>query len=311
MIARAPHFYVVGAPRCGTTAICSYLASHPRICFSRPKEPHYFSDDFPGLGFGGGIDRYKERCFSHCRTGESVLGEGSTWYIYSRVAARRIMSEAPDARFVVMLRNPLELLPSLHAQLLRSYDESERDLRRAWELQEQRAAGRALPPGCREPAMLQYRELIRLGGHLERLLEAVPAGRVLPLLLDDLARDSRATYLEVLGFLGLEDDGRSDFARLNPRRRHRSRLVGRLVKRPPRSLERAVRRAKRALGVESFGLRPLLEELNSAPVDRRRLPEGLPARVAAEVADDVALLGRLLDRDLSGWLEHPVQETER
>jgi hypothetical protein len=40
---RFPDFFVVGAPRCGSTAFCRYLAKHPAICFSRPKEPHYFT----------------------------------------------------------------------------------------------------------------------------------------------------------------------------------------------------------------------------------------------------------------------------
>ena len=38
-----PDFFVVGAPRCGTTAISKYLSDNPNICFSRPKEPHFFS----------------------------------------------------------------------------------------------------------------------------------------------------------------------------------------------------------------------------------------------------------------------------
>jgi Sulfotransferase family len=41
--ARFPDFFLVGAPRCGTTSLSRYLAANPQVCFSRPKEPHYFS----------------------------------------------------------------------------------------------------------------------------------------------------------------------------------------------------------------------------------------------------------------------------
>jgi Sulfotransferase family len=40
---RFPDFFLIGAPRCGTTSLSSYLANNPQVCFSRPKEPHYFS----------------------------------------------------------------------------------------------------------------------------------------------------------------------------------------------------------------------------------------------------------------------------
>ncbi|HEY6366539.1 MAG TPA: hypothetical protein VI585_17280 [Candidatus Binatia bacterium] len=40
---RFPDFFLIGAPRCGTTSLSGYLADNPQVCFSRPKEPHYFS----------------------------------------------------------------------------------------------------------------------------------------------------------------------------------------------------------------------------------------------------------------------------
>ena len=40
---RFPDFFLIGAPRCGTTSLSRYLADNPQVCFSRPKEPHYFS----------------------------------------------------------------------------------------------------------------------------------------------------------------------------------------------------------------------------------------------------------------------------
>ena len=43
-----PDFFIVGAPKCGTTAISEYLRTHPRIFMCKPKEPHYFALDIPG-----------------------------------------------------------------------------------------------------------------------------------------------------------------------------------------------------------------------------------------------------------------------
>ncbi len=43
---KKPNFFIVGAPKCGTTALAAYLKEHPQVFFSDPKEPHYFNDDF-------------------------------------------------------------------------------------------------------------------------------------------------------------------------------------------------------------------------------------------------------------------------
>ncbi len=47
---RRPNFFIVGAPKCGTTAWVRYLEDHPDVYFSPSKEPHYFCTDFPTLG---------------------------------------------------------------------------------------------------------------------------------------------------------------------------------------------------------------------------------------------------------------------
>ena len=42
-----PNFFIVGAPKCGTTALSEYLREHPNAFLCQPKEPHYFATDFP------------------------------------------------------------------------------------------------------------------------------------------------------------------------------------------------------------------------------------------------------------------------
>ena len=152
-----PIFFVIGAPRCGTTAFTAALRAHPGICFSAPKEPHYFSR----LPAGWSPDRLERDYFGvffrECRDPAAMLGEGSVSYIYSDPAIEAIERHLPQARYIAMLRNPLEMIPSYHSRLVYILDEDEPDLARAWALQEARAEGRHIPRRCRDWRMLQYR----------------------------------------------------------------------------------------------------------------------------------------------------------
>jgi hypothetical protein len=105
------------------------------------------------------------------------MAEGSVSYLYDPTAFRRILAFDPEALIVVGLRNPLELLPSYHARLLYTMDEDVAAFDRAWALQERRRQGHDLPRRCREPRLLQYGAVGRLGYHLRHLLEVAGADR--------------------------------------------------------------------------------------------------------------------------------------
>ncbi|WP_040414858.1 sulfotransferase [Desulfococcus multivorans] len=70
-----PDFFIIGAPRCGTTSLSRYLSKHPDICFSRPKEPHYFSTVSQPLTTSHLQRHYLERFFSHHHAGNAAVGE--------------------------------------------------------------------------------------------------------------------------------------------------------------------------------------------------------------------------------------------
>ncbi|NJO14781.1 MAG: sulfotransferase [Thioploca sp.] len=55
---KKPNFFIVGAPKCGTTALSEYLSSHPNVFMSYPKEPHYFSTDMPNKRSSSSLEDY-------------------------------------------------------------------------------------------------------------------------------------------------------------------------------------------------------------------------------------------------------------
>jgi hypothetical protein len=298
---RVPDFFIIGAPKCGTNALYSYLKEHPQVYMPDLKEPQYFSRDFPDLAQVDSQDAY-ERLFAPAPAG-AVLGEASVWYLYSDAAVPAIREANPAARFIAILRNPIDAAHSLHTQFLRSLKESEDDFETAWNLQEERRHGRKLPRYCPEPRCVQYQEAHSFGLQVQRLMERVPADQLKVLIFEEFFADVRRGYSELLEFLGLEPDGRQEFAVANESRAARSRTLMRFLDGVTAALPGdlvAYRRALRALGIQPLRL---LSRHNTVTAARPRLRPEIRQAVARSLVEDVRRLESILDRSLACWAD--------
>lgn len=286
---KRPNFFIIGAPKCGTTSLASWLAQHPQVFMSPRKEPHHFNTDMRNVVTPSRLAY--EKLFDRVTGRHIAVGEASTWYLYSEHAVPRIRDYSPKARFVVCLRNPVEMAPALHEQCWYIGDEHVADFRAAWELREQRQQGRAVSRWCREPRQLSYGRACLLGAMVARLLKRVGRERVCVLFVDDLKRDPRAEYLRVLGFLGVPDDGRVEFPVQNAAKEPRSPLLQRIAWLGQRFKER--------MGItRSFGL----VRMNTRVRSRNPLGEAMQQELREYFRRDIDTLGSLLSRDLSAWL---------
>ena len=298
---RRPNFFLVGAPKSGTTALAHYLSEHPQIFVSNPKEPYYFADDFHGLP-GPKTEREYLDLFSRADEGCVALGEATTVYLYSSAAANRIKDFAPNARILVMLRNPLEIAAAYHAEHLYSLSENEPDFETAWRLRDARARGEALPPLVMEPKLIQYRDVAMLGEQMERLYRVFDREQVRVIVFDDFVADTAAAYAATVEFLGAPPDGRSDFPVVNERKQVRLAPLARLLNRPPPVVSRMIQRAKRASGLEGVGLLDFARRFNTVPRDKGVLPVALREEMIEVFREDVERLSSTVGRDLSHWL---------
>ncbi len=298
--------FLAGAPRCGTTAMSKYLAAHPACCFSRPKETHFLLGASARTPTAVLRDRYLKAHFTHLEPGHEILGDGSVSYLYAPEALERALEMFPAARFLILLRNPPELVYSYHQRLVFMTEEPVTDFEQAWALREARRGGRNVPRRCRDPRMLQYDEIGRLGMQLERLFRITGRDRCFVALHDDLVSDPLATYRSVLDFLGLEYDGRTEFPRRNKHNAFKSPflqqlLFGKLgVTLTP--LLKAYQRQDLPFPREAIrNLRRRIRKRNTVKVKPAPLPDRLREELAAEFSDDVRYLEELLGRDLSHW----------
>jgi hypothetical protein len=316
---------VVGAPRCGTTSLSTWLGEHPDVCFSRVKEPHFFtqhdltgcSDDELRERVRGG---YLARYFPKWNSSAQVLAEGSVSYLYAPDRMEPILRLWPQAKFVIALRDPMAMLPSLHQRLLYLGDETETDFESAWHLLDDRRQGRNVPRSCIDPRALWYDEIGRLGHYVGRFFEAVGRERCFISVFDDLVRDPADVYGRLLEFTGLPDDGRRDFGAQRQGLGVRSAALQRLLKRPPRAVRGVMAGEKYRHRIRSletseeanplvrfiFRTRRALLNWNMAPVPSKRLSPALRFELRDQFRDDIEHLSHLIGRDLGHWLS--VQE---
>jgi len=296
-----PNFFIVGAPKCGTTALSEYLRSHPNIFMSIPKEPHFFTEDFPRIRYAGGdLDAYLslfDDCYKY-----SAYGEASVYYLYSSVAIKKIIEFNPEAKIIAMLRNPVDLAYSLHSQFLHSRSESIKNFEKAWHSQAARKELKNISRLCLEPKLLQYAQIARLGEQIDRLLSIVPVVQTKIIFFEDFFRSTRDIYEEVLAFLGIQSDGRHEFPKINVNRSHKIGIIGTLTERTPKSVEKITAVIKKRTKIRKFGLLDKIKVLNTVTKPRLALSPELRREMIEEFREDIMLLSHLTNKDLSDWL---------
>jgi hypothetical protein len=296
---RRPDFFIVGAPKGGTTAMYNYLRVHPDLFLPARKELRFFGAD---------LDIRDRRplslaeylaCFDEAGDAARV-GTAYVWYLYSRTAAQEIAEFAPGAQIIAMLRNPVEMLPALHSENLGNGNEEIVDFDAAWEAEADRRAGRRIPPHAHLPQGLWYSEVPRYAEQIERYFEAFGRDRVRVILFEDFRADPATAYRDTLAFLGVADDFRpASFAVMNANRRLRSERLRHFLARPPEAPRRLIHHlVPRPL---RRGLYDWAKGLNVRSVPRRPLSDATRERIRAAFRDEVTRLSDLLERDLSSW----------
>ena len=286
-----PNLFIVGAPKCGTTAWATYLGEHPQVFFSDPKEPGHFQTDFPGTLHSPGEAEY--RALFRDAGAATAIGEGTPRYLFSTVAAANIKAFNPEAKILIFVRDQADYLPSLHNQQLFNGSEVIEDFEIAWRLSPNRVA----PSSAREPRFLDYMAQGRFHEQVMRFVDAFGREQVRVFHFDDWTRDPASIYREILAFLGLDADGRTSFAPVNEAARHRLQRLGRFTQSPPPWAIRASGLVKRLTGGKRPPLVGWIRSLNRAEGYRAGgISDDLAAEIRAVYAEDNRLLEPLIWR---------------
>ncbi|GAB4536633.1 MAG: sulfotransferase [Anaerolineae bacterium] len=294
---RGPDFFIVGAPKCGTTSMNDYLRQHPEIFMPAQKELHFFGTDLNSPVYVREKDKYLAYFSEACD--EKRVGEASVWYLYSRRAAKEIKDFCPSASIIIMLRNPVDMLYSLHSQFLYNGNEDIKDFEAALDAEEDRKRGLRIPKSALLVEGLFYRETAKYVHQVRRYLETFGSENVHIVIYDDFKNDTSKTYRDTLYFLGVDETFKPNFRVINPNKRVRSWALHSFLWRHPE----IVVRLGRALVPRPWYTRFLsaVKRWNLQYKPRPPMNPHLRRRLQLEFAPEVEMLSELLGRDLTYW----------
>ena len=293
-------FFLIGFPKTGTTALASCLAQHPDVCFSAMKEPFYHCTDLPGRRVITHETAYQKQ-FQPDHP-HQLRGEATACYIYSPAALKRIHSRYPQAKIIIMLRNPLELIPSLHANQVRVFDESLTDLADAWHAQAERKAGKNIPKRCREPKFLDYATMAKQAHHIQQVIKYLPSHALLYHFLDDWKANPQDVFNRTCQFLGIStlplppQQRNSALSYTNQKHQTLASMI-RLITQNPTLLRWKTNVGIPDLKTETWMRKKLMQEVKTPP----QLSEALQSEIWNELKADVQQLEQLTQRSLTHW----------
>lgn len=295
---KRPDFFIIGAPKCGTTALIEYLKQHPEVFVPERKELDFFCKDLVFKQYRLTEEQYLS--WFAGANGQKRAGEGSVWYLRSACAAAEIKAFSPAARIIIMLRNPVEVMHALHSQRVYNGNEDIEDFAAALDAEEDRRRGLRLPSRATDVFGCFYRDTVRYASQIERYFKVFGRERVRVILYENFARETGRVYRETCRFLEIDEEFEPSLRVINARKRVRSQTVREFLRRPP---------APARLFLRAMGLRPdrnggykgWLRRLNSTSRSLRPLDPALRERLQREFEPEVRRASELLGRDLNHW----------
>lgn len=283
---KTPNFFIVGAPKCGTTVLHRYLNTHPDIYFAPvAKEPHHYNSDMPGFQWHPSVQSYLRLYDTPEAAVARYRGDASVQYLYSEVAAQGIANDVPDAKILICVRHPVSFIRSYHNQSLVNADEDITDLEDCWNRSGQ------VRSVAREPKMLDYKSVGLFAQQIARYRAHFPDAQIRIIRQEELSANPEAHYRALLNWLELPDDGRTEFGRVHGAISIRNQKLAANLKNPPNWVRSITRSLKRVLRVDSLGIAKKLKKANSAQGYRTQpIGPDLAAKIEAHYAADQAAL---------------------
>lgn len=295
-----PNFFIVGAPKSGTTSLAVYLGEHPEVFMLKGwDEPHFFGGDLPKEYRFKGDEQEYLALFEGAK-GCKRIGEKSTWYLYSKQAAWEIKEYAPESKIIIMLRNPVDMMQSLHAHnLYKGYEDID-NFEEALAAQADREAGRRIPEFIPMVDHLFYTRVPRYTEQVQRFFKVFGRDNVFPVIFEEFKRDTPGIYYQTVKFLDLDPGFTPAFKVWNPRRHARSQSLRDFYRNPPQLLRSKVGRVVLPPTAQRFIIK-FLKKINTEHKPPPPISKALRQELIGEFYEEIKRLSRLTGCDFSQW----------
>ncbi|MFW6124197.1 MAG: sulfotransferase domain-containing protein [Acidobacteriota bacterium] len=301
-LTKLPNLFLVGSGKCGTTTIYDYLNQHPDVIMCSPKEPAYFCKDFhkesdefhkkQKFFFFRNKDDYLE-LFSSAKN-QKVLGEASTLYFLSKVAPRNIYEFNPKAKIIISIRNPVDLLYSVHREYVLRFRENINDFYEALEAEKQRRKGENIPRMIPAPSLLFYSEKVKYSNHIQRYLDLFDKEQVKVIIYEEFKEDNAKVTQDIFRFINVDADINIDFKTHRASRKIKSKFLKNTLASPyisqiPKKIIK---------GKNYYKLRSSFYKVIAKEEPRPQLPPKLKKELMEKYKNEVKKTERLIHRNL-------------
>jgi len=298
-----PNFLVIGAAKSGTSSLYMYLKQHPQIFMSPIKEPHFFSFDSiskntkgPGDTIPQAITDITEysKLFDKAKD-ELAIGEASPTYLYREEAAERIFNLIPSVKLIAILRNPAERAFSAYMHVIRDGREKFNNFSDAMAQEELRINDNWGPIWHYTKGGFYYEQL-------SRYYNLFPSKQIKVFLYEDLINNQQNLLKNIFDFLNIDSDFIPDSSiRYNISGTHKNVLIHSLSHALFNS-PNPIRWLSRKFLPESLRWK-MTSWVRDKNIQRHKIPKKTKLELIKLFSDDVNNLEKLINRDLSHWLE--------
>jgi hypothetical protein len=298
-----PNLFIVGQPKSGTTALHQFLGQHPEIFMSSIKEPHFFCSDFHlesdrAYGKKRFFDFRSESAYLQLFTkaGEAkISGESSTNYLYSQVAAEKIHNFNPDAKIIIILREPAKFLYSLHSHYVKFTEENEPDFLTALSLESDRRQEKVSSPRVTSPSYLYYSQRVQYYQQVKRYYDRFKPEQIKVIVFEEFQSDNQRIYQEILEFLGVKANFTPEYGMVNANKEVKFKAVNDLVNNP---LLKNISKNLLSQEFNEFIRDHIVEKFFWHQAPKLTMPEEIKAELMRKYQPQVAQISELIDIDL-------------
>ncbi len=267
------------------------------------KEPLYFRKDLKPRGnLKSKYGKWKDylQLFKDVKD-EKIIGDATPTYIYSDVALKEIKKKIGKPKVLIMLRNPVDFIASLHHYTVIGGYESIKDLKKALDAEKQRMKGRKNPQITSEKEMVYYTYLLRKTyNNVEKCMKTFGKKNVIVVLQDELKKDPLGVYKNVLAFLGVSPLFKPNLEMYNVRKELRSRALMKTIRKTEELPTGMIKTLKFLFPRK---IRNSIRNFNIKRGIKKQVNPKIEKRIKKDFQKDVLRLSKVIKKDLKPWVK--------
>ena len=195
---RRPDFFIIGQARSGTNSLQFQLDQHPDVFISNEIKTMF--------GIEPEVKLEKDYLAQFMNIKQKLIGERNSDYLYWKPSASKIKNFNPKAKIIMILRNPVDLIYSLHGTALsRGIDENISDFKKALDAEEKRKIEQTENPNKYSPFIF-YRDVVRYSEQVSRYIELFPRKNILVISFEKFIKNPSEIFIELCNFLEIDSN---------------------------------------------------------------------------------------------------------